>query len=447
MKSTATLGLVALAASAILWAGCNQIEGDEAPALSKEASVTLSLNEPVAAGNSERNPADPYLQVAPDGSVFLSWTEQEPGHEHEGRNFLISRLDHTGRMQDKPRRINDQAGEIGAHGGENLSKFTITKDSRVVGNWVQPLSEDRTGIQRGSYEREDGSFSPAVTLNDDGRSLVNHQFSAIATSPDGRIYAAWIDGRNRSVTGYDKDVSKGLRKVYSEDTAQIFMTVSEDGGKTWGKNYPITDMSVCACCRPTFVFLDGGQSVVVSHRAVGEDYLRDQVVRRSDDGGRTFGQPVFISEDGWTNQLCPHSGVSINTDSKGRIHAIWWTGGRTDEEAGIYYNYSEDGGKSFAPRRLMAKTAPAPVLHAQLTVDEDDIIWATWEQVAEKRPQIYLAHGDAESGEWSEYYQLSDGKRNALFPVIAVQGNTVYVAWTERRGEASLVQVRTVELG
>ena len=225
------------------------------------------------------------------------------------------------------------------------------------------------------------------------------------------------------------------------------MAVSEDEGKTWGKNYPITDMSVCACCRPTFVFLDGGQSVVVSYRAVGEDYLRDQVVRRSDDGGRTFGQPVYISEDGWTSQLCPHSGVSIDTDSKDPIHAIWWTGGRSDEEAGIYTTYSEDGGKSFAPRRLMAKTTPAPVLHAQLTVDEDDTIWATWEQVTEGRSQIYLAHGKAASGEWSEYHQLSDGKGNAVFPVIAVQGNTVYVAWTERRGEASLVQVRTVDLG
>ena len=84
VKSTVQVILVALVASAILWAGCNQIEGDEAPALSMEASGTLSLNEPVAAGNPERNPADPYLQVAPDGSVFLSWTEQEPKHEREG---------------------------------------------------------------------------------------------------------------------------------------------------------------------------------------------------------------------------------------------------------------------------------------------------------------------------------------------------------------------------
>ena len=298
-----------------------------------------------------------------------------------------------------------------------------------------------------TYGAKGKPFGPAANLNDD-QLPVNHAFSAIATSPNGKVYATWMDGRNRKVMGIDNsDPEKGPRNIYAEDNSQLMMAVSEDGGKTFGKNYPITDFSVCSCCRPTIVFLDGGQTVLVSYRRVAKDFLRDQVMIRSTDGGKTFGEPIYVSQDGWVAKFCPHSGLSMAVDSKQRIHLTWWTGGRTEEEAGIYYTYSEDGGKSFAPRQLIERTPGKRVLHSLLSVDSNDTIWVTWEGIRDGKSQVFLTHRNSGTAQWSPYYQLSDGSQNAGFPVVVSDGKTLYTAWTERNGENAQVKVRTAKLG
>ena len=414
---------------------------------SSDSSGVLSLREAVTVGNSERNPADPYLKLAPSGEILASWTEQEPGNEDDGRNFFIAAVSQDGSGMGRPRQINAEPGELSGHGGENLAKFTLNKDGGVAAVWMSPLSEYHTGVLRVAHGAQGESFRSAGTLNDD-QEPVNHAFSAIATSPNGKVYATWMDGRNRKVMGMDNsDPQKGPKKIYAEDNSQLMMAVSEDGGKTFGKNYPITDFSVCNCCRPTIVFLDGGETVVVSYRRVAKEFLRDQVVIRSTDGGKTFGEPVYISDDGWVAKFCPHSGVSIATDSRQRIHAVWWTGGRTEEEAGIYYTYSADGGKSFAPRQLIEKTQGKRVMHALVSLDRNDGLWITWENMRDEKIQVFLAHRRPGSTGWSSHYQLSDGTRTAGFPVVISDGKTLYTAWTEREGESSQVKMRTAKLG
>ena len=103
-------------------------------------------------------------------------------------------------------------------------------------------------------------------------------------------------------------------------------------------------------------------------REVDENKIRNHVLRKSTDGAATFGAPVEISNDGWQVPSCPHSGPSIGRDSRGWLHVAWFTLGRSEKEAGIYYSVSKDGGKSFASRRLVhANTAPE-ILYNNLTV-------------------------------------------------------------------------------
>ena len=113
-------------------------------------------------------------------------------------------------------------------------------------------------------------------------------------------------------------------------------------------------------------------------RQVDDKQIRNHVLRKSTDGGATFGAPVEISDDGWQVPSCPHSGPSIGRDSRGRLHVSWFTLGRSEKEAGIYYSVSKDDGKSFAPRRLVqANTAPE-VLYNNLAVGEDDTVYLVW---------------------------------------------------------------------
>jgi len=375
----------------------------------------------------EGSPADPYLETAA-GQVYLSWTEQ--AEDTDARNVLVAPLDSNGATVGDPRQMNDQPGEISSHGGENLAKFAVASDGGIVGIWMKPQPEYHTGDQRFAHADADGPFSPAETLNDDGL-IINHAFSAITTSPDGKVYAAWIDGRDRT--------------NMEDDRQHIYAAISEDGGRTFGKNYRIAS-AVCPCCRPDFVFLNDG-SMVISYRNVTKpDNVRDHVVIRSEDDGKTFSPPVLISDDGWTSEGCPHVGISITADQDNRIHAVWWTGGRSEEEAGIYHAYSEDGGASFSPRQLLVEVGAKNVLHTQITTDANNNLYAVWENIEDGKSQVFFSFLSSDTGQWSKASRLSEGTQSAMFPVIAAGQETLVVAWTEREGETSQVKLRTAPL-
>jgi hypothetical protein len=81
-----------------------------------------------------------------------------------------------------------------------------------------------------------------------------------------------------------------------------------------------------------------------------------------------------------------------------------------------------------------------------LTVDKNDTVWAAWEEIKDEKAHIFLAYRDTETGEWSEYHQLSDGTANALFPVLTTDDSNLFIAWTERKGESSQVRLQTAQL-
>jgi hypothetical protein len=452
------VGLLLVGLSLAL-SGCSGTGAD-----GRSGAPVLSFNETISVGDPEANSADQYLKVAPDGTVFLSWTED--AQETEGRDALITAVNTEGLGE--AQRMNDQPGQVQEYGGDNRTKFTIAPDGGIAAVWSSTLPEYKTGEMKVAYAEAGGSFQPAATLNDDGMP-VNHAFGTINTSPNGKLFATWIDGRNRNFIGMADPISpaearknikmKDLtipestmrmgprqRKLYEYDDSQLMMASSQDGGKTWSENYPVTGMRVCSCCVANIAFLDGGETVIVSYRFVTDDDLRDQVVVRSTDGGQTFSEPTYISEDGWIATFCPHAGASMTNDNRERLHAAWFTAGRIEEEAGIYYTYSDDAGQSFAPRHLLARTPAHTILHAEVRVDKNDRVWVAWENFVDERPQIFLAHLDQDKGEWSESYQVSDGTYNSILPMLAADGETVYVAWTDKKGEDSKVRLRSATL-
>ena len=435
-------------------------------ASAEQASVGLTLGEAVELGNTAQNPADQFLMRGPNGSILISWTET--GKRMPSRNAYMTSLDGDGHVAGAIRRINDQDGRVHFYGGDNRAKFTVTTDGGISAIWAATLPECRTGEMRVAHAAPGEPFGQSMRLNDD-ELPVNHAFGTIATSPNGKVYAVWIDGRNReyvrmgeptSPAEMRKDIPmKDLtipdsvlnqpprpRKIYKHENSQLFMAVSADGGKTFGPNRPITGMRVCPCCVPNIVFLDDGETIVISYRYVREDYLRDHVVIRSADAGETFGEPIYISDDGWVATFCPHAGTSLVTDSQERLHTVWFTIGRQEEDAGIYYASSDDGGLTFSPRQLIAKSPAHTVLHTQVIIDSQDRVWAVWENMVENRPQIYLAYREPNRESWSPAVQMSDGTAISMLPTLAEQSGRVYVAWQDMQGENSRIKVRTAVL-
>ena len=431
MKTIQGLFVVSVGISLAL-SGCSSTIGDDSslsPDLSPRSALPFS--EPLAVGDPQNNPADAYLVTSDTGRIFVSWTEQVP--DGQGRNVFIGTVASEGQQLSEIRQMNQQP--ISGHGGENLAKFAVSPGDQVAAIWT-PFSAEpgHPGLPLKLTHAEDGEpFSAEKVLNDDQKEVSRANFSGMGTSPDGKIFAAWLDGRN------------------DLDAKQLFMAISEDG-KTFSKNYSIAP-AACPCCRPSVNFLDGGQTVLVAYREnalpsgyITPDNVRDHLMIRSNDGGRTFSDPVVISDDGWVPIGCPHAGISIDVDSQDTIHAVWWTGGRAADEAGIYYTYSEDGGESFVPRQLISKTAEDTVLHTQVVADKNDTVYAAWVGIREERPQILLTHRLAGQQQWSPIDHVSDTSWNAIYPMLTVDNEKLYVAWTERKGEASQVNLRTTPL-
>src|SRR5689334_17951556 len=184
----------------------------------------------------------------------------------------------------------------------------------------------------------------------------------------------------------------------------------------------------------------------MADRQLGDKQIRNHELRKSTDGGASFGTPVEISNDNWQVGSCPHSGPSLGRDSRGWLHVSWFTLGRSENEAGIYYSVSKDSGKSFAPRKLVqANTAPE-VLYNNLAVGTDDTVYLAWTNLdRENRAQIFFRTVSADD-RWSEIQQLSRAKGDANRPMLALSKNRLHVAWTETDGETSRAVLRSAPL-
>jgi hypothetical protein len=432
---------VLYAAFASFCAGC---AAELSAPIASSPSTRLNFGPEQELGAAEKNPAAPFLRFARDGRLFAVWTEDHEhpwphgkhtaGHQHAMRgdrapspmrNALIaSSID--GKSWSPPKRVNSSIEAV--QGEENGPKIAFDPADRVHVVWSIPGGRGDKTRANVRFARDDGTggFTPARTLNEVTNAA---RFPIIEAMPDGTFLIAWID-----------------RRLDNPNPRQLYLMKTGPEGQELTKNYQ-AGAGLCECCKLGIAFGDGGRTVYLVSREVTADKTRNHVLRKSTDGAATFALAVEISNDGWQVPSCPHSGPSIGRDSLGRLHVVWFTLGRSEREAGIYYSVSMDGGASFAPRRLVhANTAPE-ILYNNLAVGEDDSVYLAWTNLDEDgRAQVFMRAIGAD-GTWSAIHQVSRARGNASRPVLASREDLLYVAWTETEGEDSRAVLRTARLG
>jgi hypothetical protein len=399
----------------------------------------LQFGPAIRLGDLEKNPSTPFLRFAPDGRLFAIWTEDHDkpwpegrpaDHQHGGdrmaspmRNAIIASSSDNGKTWSPPKRVNSAVEAV--QGEENGPKVAFTAENRAYIVWSIPgVKGDKTRANiRFAMDDSKGGFTAAQTLNEVKDAA---RFPIIEYAPDGNFFVAWID-----------------RRMDQPHPRQLYLMRIGNNGQALTKNYKVGE-GLCECCKLGISFADAGKTVYMVDREVDANKIRNHVLRKSTDGGATFGASVEISNDGWQVPSCPHSGPSLGRDSRGQLHVSWFTQGRSEQEAGIYYSASRDGGKSFAPRTMIhANTAPE-TLYNNLVVGDDDTVYFAWSNLdANQRAQIFLRTLTADGKTWSPIQQISNAKGNASRPVFALRKNQLHVAWTETDGEASQVVMRS----
>lgn len=127
---------------------------------------------------------------------------------------------------------------------------------------------------------------------------------AMAARPDGTVFCAWLDLRDKGT--------------------QIFGARSTDGGRTWERDrlvYRSPDRTVCECCHPSALFApDGTLHVMWRNQIHG---ARDLYLASSSDRGESFGRAQRLGEGTWRLDACPMDGGAVAAGPAGTVETVW----------------------------------------------------------------------------------------------------------------------------
>jgi len=346
--------------------------------------------------------AAPMFAVAPDGREALAWVSAEGGGSDGVLHLRVAGRDTA---------LRDPLGPIEPH-GESPPKLAWDADGTlhalwVVGKLVPGRRFPASALRHVRSVDGGATWSAPATVTDDSLVFGSHNFHALHAAADGGVIATWLDGR--------------------AGRSSVFLARSDDGGATWGTNVQVNTSEACPCCRTAIASATDG-SIWVAWRTVLEGNVRDIVVARSRDGGRSFGDPRRVHADGWVFPGCPHAGPSLATDAKGRLHIAWWTG--KEGRAAAWYARADDGETFGEPVALSAIGTPRPV-HVQLAVRGDTVV-AAWDDDIGAGLQVFTRSSIDGGRTFGRAHALSAAGRAAAFPVVGIAHGRVTVAWTEK---------------
>lgn len=230
----------------------------------------------------------------------------------------------------------------------------------------------------------------------------------------------------------------------------IFVSVSEDGGRTWGNPVAV---------HTTSTGFDDKEAIVVDNRAdspyrgrvyVGWDSItaaRQQVelISYSTDGGLSYRPPVTIHDQGANIGIIPLIGPG------GIVHAIWarFSRGGDFSSVELLASHSTDGGdtwsepvviNSILSQGLLTARTGASIPTAAIDPKRGDlyVAWQDSRFSSFRFDQIVLSSSTDGGRTWSAPKRVSDGPLDApaFTPALAVNANgTVGVSYYSLRND------------
>jgi hypothetical protein len=346
----------------------------------------------------------PQLGVRASGDLFLLRVKD--------RNLWLQTSSDGGDSFDEGLRVNDGA-EVASH-AENTPLMVVRSMREFYALWTAEDGHDHTSLRLATSTNWGRSFNKSIPVDPTG--AASQSFYTLAVGPDGAVYAAWLDGRDR---GQGKSGSSAL-----------YVAKSTDRGQSFGKSVRVA-LNVCPCCRPSIAFTDA-RTMHIGWRGVIDDDIRDIFVSASSDGGATFSTPARVAEDNWRISGCPHSGPSLATMG-GKLFAAWRT--VTGDRARVYIASSGDNGAHFSAK-VEADASLYDANHPQLLALEGSVGLAF--QAREPSDQngwgkfdIYFRQIDKE-GSLTPPQRLGHAAGGATYPTLLFERpDHLFVVWTE----------------
>lgn len=291
---------------------------------------------------------------------------------------------------------------VALNNGALLVSYTTRPDKQMIGTIFTARSTDGGK-----------TFSPPQAMLTDG----GQRFDSWVVSPNGRIYAGWLDK-----THAQKAKAEGREFAGSG----VAFGWSDDGGATF-KGKSILMDHACECCKMTAA-LDRDGLPVFAWRQVFEGGVRDHYAAKlSADGATLAGGRV--SDDNWSINSCPHQGPALAIDGAGVWHVGWFTKGKNRQ--GLFYAASRDGGKSFSAPEKIGDDAHAPAFVALLAVK--DRLYRVWKAFDGATTSIPMQMSRDGGKSWSVPHVLATAADASDNPQLVAGKGAGYLSWVSHK--------------
>lgn len=303
------------------------------------------------------------------------------------------------------------------------------QEEKMLVHWLQKRAKGTYDYDIHLSQSADGgqSWSPSFIPHRDSIAA-EHGFVSMLPLREDRILLSWLDGRHTNANGLDENGHHNHQGAMTLRVAEV----SSNG--TLHAEAEL-DARVCDCCQTSSALTDQGPIVAYRDRSKGE--IRDIAVIRRIDG--EWQAPQVIGQDNWKIAGCPVNGPSI-TAHNNSVFISWFSGAH--EAPKIWAAFSDDSGAHFGPPiRIDAGKPLGRVATVWLNDKTAAVMWM--EQIGDQADiRIKTLTPD---GDMSEPIVVAEteASRQSGFPVMARQGDHLYLAWTL---VDSLTSVQTAKL-
>lgn len=354
---------------------------------------------------------------APDGSLWIAWAAA-------GR-VSVARSTDFGRSFAPAVTVNREPLRLDS-GPDERPKLAIDKNGRIAVAYAIFKDSAFNGQVLYTYSTDAGrSFATPRQITGDPDS---QRFEAIAFDPEGALFAAWLDKRNRA---------PARQKGESYVGAALAFAWSKDGGETYSETRIAKD-NTCECCRLGVAFAGPGRPVVLFRNVFGET-VRDHAVM-------TFSDPVTpgpayrVSVDDWAIDVCPHHGPSLALAPDRSYHVAWFTNGNIRK--GLFYARSNDEGRTFSE--------PMPIGHPERNPSRPFVlavsraIWLAWKEFDGEETTVHVMRSGDGGENWTAPKAVARTNNNSDHPQLIANNERAFLSWMTRAHGYQLVSLEDV---
>lgn len=352
-----------------------------------------------------------------NGGLWAVTKETDNGDQY----LVLQRSTDMGETWSAPRRIQKTPEPIAAR-GEARPHIAFGSQGEIYISYTSTVARPHIGDIRFVRSVDGGqTFSAPVTVHAD-RTFTVHSFESMAVDPEGRIYIAWIDGR-------DAEQAKKRQERYAGSA--VYYAVSSDRGATFKGDYKVADHS-CECCRIGLALGPQGRPVAF-WRHVFAPNIRDHALAELSPAGEVP-PPIRASFDDWRIDACPHHGPSLAYAPDGTRHQVWFNG-KEGDGGGVQYSATKADGTAARPVPL----GTAQAAHADIAVLGSQVA-IVWKQFDGQSTAILSRVSDDGGATWRQG-ELARTQGESDKPYLAAAPDKLALYWRTRDEGIRIVRI------